>query len=133
MLAMRSGPTYGITQAVSGEADRRRRQHHERKRDGEEEQSDKRTDRDDDPEPRLQGPAADPQHRLDDNGEDGRLEAEEQPGDNADVAPDHVNPAERHQRDHARHHEQNARDQAAERAVHQPADIDRKLLRLGSG
>ena len=111
MRAMRRRPD-GIAQPVRGEADRRRRQHHERKRDGEEEESDKGSGRNDDREPRLQGPAADPQHRLDDDGEHGRLEAEEQPGDNADIAPDHVNPAERHQRDHAGHHEQSARDQS---------------------
>ena len=44
-----------------------------------------------------------------------------------------IDVAERHDGDDAGHHEQAAGHDAAERAMHQPADIGRKLLRLGAG
>ena len=43
-----------------------------------------------------------------------------------------VDPAERHDGDDARQHEQDARDQAAPGPVQQPADVDGELLRLGA-
>ena len=43
---------------------------------------------DHDGQPRLQGAAADTQHGVDNDGEHGSLQAEEQAGDEADIAPD---------------------------------------------
>ena len=121
---------HGVAQPVCGEADERRCQHDEREGDGEKEQRDESHSGDHDGKPRLQGAAADAQHGLDDDGEHGRLETEKQAGDKAHIAPDDVDPAERHEGDDARHDEQNAGGQAAARLVHEPADIDGELLRL---
>ena len=61
----------------------------------------------------LERPPADPQHRLEHDGEHRRLQAEEQGLDRADIAEDGVDPAQRHDGDDARQHEQRAGDQAA--------------------
>src|SRR5262249_31453469 len=61
-----------------------------------------------------------------------RLEAEEQRDDDRHVAPGGVYVAQRHDGDNAGNDKEPAGDDAAERAVHQPADIGRKLLRLGA-
>ena len=62
-----------------------------------------------------------------------RLEAEEHAGDEADIAVDDVDVAEREDGEKAGQDKQAAGDQAALRAVQQPAEIDRQLLRLGAG
>ena len=77
--------------------------------------------------------AADPHHRLEHDREHRGLEAEEQGRDDADLAEQGVDDAERHDRDDAGQDEQHAGDEAAERAVHEPADIGGELLRLGAG
>ena len=76
---------------------------------------------------------SDPHHRLEHDGEHGGLEAEEQGRDDADLAEQGVDDAERHDRDDAGQDEQHAGDHAAERAVHEPADVGGELLRLGAG
>ena len=81
----------------------------------------------------LERAPADPQHRLDHDHQHGGLQAEEQALDDGDLAEQHVDPAQRHDGEQARQHEQRAGDQAALGLVHQPADIDRELLRLGAG
>ena len=82
--------------------------------------------------PVLEGALADPDHRLDDDRQHGGLEAEEQRRDDRNVAPARVDVAERHDGDDAGQDEQPARHDAAERAMHQPADIGGELLRLGA-
>ena len=72
-------------------------------------------------------------HRLEHDGEHRRLEAEEQRLDDADIAESGIEPAQRHDRDDAGQHEQDAGDEAAPGAVQQPADVDGELLRLGAG
>ena len=81
----------------------------------------------------LERALADPDHRLDDDRQHRRLEAEEQRHDDRNVAPARVDVAERHDRDDAGQDEQPARHDAAERAMHQPADVGGKLLRFGTG
>ena len=82
--------------------------------------------------PVLERALADPDHRLDDDRQHRGLEAEEQRRDDRNVAPAGVDVAERHDRDDAGQDEQPARHDAAERAMHQPADVGGKLLRLGA-
>jgi hypothetical protein len=82
---------------------------------------------------RSSAPAGRCAHRLHDDGQHRRLEPEEQRLDEADIAVERVDPAERHDRDDARQHEQDAGDRAAARAVQQPADVGGELLRLGAG
>ena len=74
---------------------------------------------------------ADAQHRLEHDREHRGLEAEEQRGDQRQVAERGIEPAQRHDREHAGQHEQRAGDEAALGLVQQPADVDRELLRLG--
>ena len=81
----------------------------------------------------LERALADPQHRLDHDHQHGGLQAEEQALHDGDLAEQHVDPAERHDGEQAGQHEQRAGEQAAFGLVHQPADIDRELLRLGAG
>ena len=75
-------------------------------------------------------PAADADDGLNDYGEDRSLEPEKQTLDNPDIAPDGINPAQPHDGDDARYHEQHTGNDAACRAMHQPADIDSELLGL---
>ncbi len=75
---------------------------------------------------------ADPQHGLDHDHQHGGLQAEEQPLHDRDLAQEHVDPAQGHDREQAGQHEQGAGQQPAPGLVHQPADIGRELLRLGA-
>ena len=63
--------------------------------------------------PVLQRPPADPQHRLEHDGQHGGLQAEEQRLDDATLPKSGVDAAERHDGDEARQHEQRAGDEAA--------------------
>ena len=63
-------------------------------------------------------------------GEHRGREAGEQAGDGGGVPEGDVDRRQREQRDDAGQHEQDAGDEAAARAVEQPADVDRELLRL---
>ena len=78
----------------------------------------------------LERALADADHRLQHDREHGGLEPEEQRDDHRHVAPGGIDVAQRHDGDDAGHDEQAAGHDAAERAVHQPADIGRELLRL---
>lgn len=73
---------------------------------------------------------ADAHHGLDDDGEHGGFQAEEQRLDEADIAVGGVDVAEAHDGDDAGQDEQSARHQPAGSAMHQPADIGCELLRL---
>ena len=75
---------------------------------------------------------ADAHHRLDDDGEHGGFQAEEQRLDIADIAEGGIDVAQAHDGDDAGQDEEAARHQPARSSVHQPADIGRKLLRLGA-
>jgi hypothetical protein len=77
--------------------------------------------------------AADPQHGLEHDCQHRGLEPEEQRRDHADLAEGGIEPAQRHDRDHARQHEQRAGDQSALGPVQEPADVDHQLLRLRPG
>ena len=81
----------------------------------------------------LERAPADPQHGLDHDHQHGGLQAEEQPLHDRDLAEQHVDPAQRHDGEQARQHEQRAGQQPALGLVHQPADVGRELLRLGAG
>ncbi len=107
-------------------------QHDQRERQVEQEDRGEGRRRDADHDAVLQRLGAYPDHRLKDDGEHRRLEAEEQRRHQRDVAQARIDPAQRHDRYDAGQHEQHAGDQPAERPVHQPADIDGKLLGFGS-
>jgi hypothetical protein len=73
------------------------------------------------------------QHGLDHEHEDGALETEEQRGDHRNRAERGIDQRQR-QHDHGTwNDEQQAGAETADRSVHQPAQIDRELLRLRSG
>ena len=72
-------------------------------------------------------------HGLKHNRQHGGLQSEEESLNCADIAEYRVDPAQRHDGESAGQHEQNSRNEAALGLVHEPADIDGKLLRLGSG
>ena len=133
VAAVRGGRANSIAHAVRSHTDDRRRQHDQRKRHSEGEQSDEGQPRDEEGQVRLECSATDPQHCLDHHGEHRRLQPKEQARDDTDLAPDHVDPAQHHERDDAGQDEQAAGHQAAGRTVHQPADIGGELLRLGPG
>ena len=80
----------------------------------------------------AQRPPADAHDRFEHDGENRRLQPEEQGLDQADIAEQRIDPAERHDGDEARQHEQRTGDEAALGPVQQPADIDGELLRLRS-
>src|SRR5262245_25523861 len=80
----------------------------------------------------LECAPADANDGLYNNCQHSRFEAEEQGSDNRNVAPAGIDVAEAHDGNDTRDDEQPARDNAAKRAVHQPADVGGKLLRLGS-
>ena len=73
---------------------------------------------------------ADAHDRFQHDREHRRLQPEEQRRDDPDLAVGGIDVAQRHDGDDAGQDEQHAGHQAAERAVHQPADIGRELLRL---
>ena len=77
--------------------------------------------------------AADPLHRLQHDRQHRRLQPEKQRRDRRHAAEGGVDVAERHDRDDAGQHEQAAGDDRARPAMHQPADIDRQLMRFGAG
>ena len=114
------------------EADHPGPQHDQRKRQVEQEDRGEGRRRDADHDAVLQRLGADPDHRLKDDRQHRRLEAEEQRRHQRDIAQPRIDPAQHHDRHDAGQHEQDAGDQPAERPVHQPADIDGKLLGFGS-
>ena len=76
---------------------------------------------------------SDANQRLDDQRNDRRLEPQEQAFHDRLLLPEHVGNGQRHDRDEAWQHEQQASDQAPARPVEQPADVSRELLRFGTG
>ncbi len=80
-----------------------------------------------------QGPPTHPPHGLHHHGDHRRREAREHGRDQHGVARHDVDRREDEQGEHAGQDEQGARGQAAADAVEQPADVDRELLRLGTG
>ena len=81
----------------------------------------------------LQRARADAVRGVQDDRGDRRLEAIEHAGDERHVAEAQVDPGQRDQDRERRQHEQRAGDDAAYRAVHQPAEVGGELLRLGAG
>jgi len=69
----------------------------------------------------------------DDDGGHRRLDAVEDAGHRRHVAEGQVDPGQARQHEHRGQHEQRAGDDAAPGAVHQPADVDGELGRLGPG
>ena len=115
------------------QADQAGPQDDDRKRNVEEEDADERGRRQRAQNIVLERPPADAEHGLQHDGEHRRLEAEERRGHQRDIAERRIDVAQPHDGHDAGHHEQPARHQAAERAMHQPADIGRELLRLRAG
>ncbi len=70
--------------------------------------------------------------KHDDGGYRG-LDAIQHPGHHGHIAEGQVDPGQRDQDRERRQHEQRAGHDAAQRAVHQPADVGRQLLGLGPG
>src|SRR5436190_5709194 len=122
---------YRHAHGLSGEADQRGAKNNNRKRDIEKEDSDEGRRCEPDQSLVLEGALTDPDHSLDDNCQDGGLEAEEQRRDDRNVAPARVDVAEGHDGDDAGHDKEATRHDAPKRAMHQPADVGGKLLRLG--
>ena len=103
------------------------------KRHGEKEYADESSRREDEHRVVLQRALADPDDSLQNDREDCGLETEKERNDHRHIAVGGINVAECHDGDDARHDEQAAGNDPAERAVHQPADIGSELLRLRSG
>ena len=118
---------------AAGEADQARQDDDDRERHVVEEDGNEGHDRDGAHDVVAQRPLADAQHGLDHYHQHGGLQPEEQALDQRHLAQQHVDPAERHDGEQARQDEQCAGDQAAPGPVHQPADVDSELLRLGAG
>jgi hypothetical protein len=102
-------------------------------RNGEEEDADERGGGEPHHHVVLERALADPEHRLEHDRQHRGLETKEQRDDHRHLAIAGVDVAERHDGDDAGDDEQHAGHDAAERAVHQPADIGRELLRLRAG
>ena len=117
--------------AAADEADQAGREHDERERHVEKEDRHEGGGGDADHDAVLQRLPADAHDRVEDDGEHGRLEPEEQGGDDADLPVKGIDPAQDHDGDDAGQDEQPAGHDAAEGAVHQPADVGGELLRLG--
>ena len=111
-------------------ADQPRAQHDHGKRDVEEEYPHEGCSGETLHDPVFQCPLADAHDGLDHDGEHCRLEAEEQRRHETGIAERGVDVAQCHDGDDAGHDEQAARHDPAARAMHQPADVGRELLRL---
>ena len=122
-----------IARPRAKEADQARRDNDQRKWDREEEDRHERRRRERLQRSALQCAPANPDQGFDHDRQHGGLQTEERARDNADFAPFRVDDAERHQSDDAGQDEQPAGHDATARAVHQPADIGRELLGLGTG
>jgi hypothetical protein len=81
----------------------------------------------------AQRPAADPKSGRDDNREHRRLESVEHRRNSRQTAPGDIDETESPQEQRRRQHEQRARDHAAPRAMQQPPDVRRELLRFRTG
>ena len=83
--------------------------------------------------PALERTAADAVHGLQHDREHRGLEAEEQRRDRRHAAEGGIDVAQGHDRDDAGHHKEPTGHDRPRPAMHQPADIDRQLMGLGSG
>ena len=110
--------------------DQPRRHHHERERQVEQKQRHKRRHRHPIPRPIGQRAPTHPDQGLHHNRQHRRLEPEKKPLDRCQATEQHINPRQRHDRQQTGQHKQPARHQTAGRAMHEPADIGRQLLRL---
>src|SRR5262245_29041282 len=122
----------GEAHQAGDEADDRGAEDDDRKRNVEEEYADESDRRERDHHPVLERAFADADQGFDHDRENGSLEAEEQRDDDRDIAPGGVHVAQRHDGNDAGNDKKPAGDDAAEGAMHQPADIGRELLRLGA-
>lgn len=75
-------------------------------------------------------PAADTKNRFEHDRQNRGLQSKEQRLNGADISEDGVDPAQHHDGNGAGEHEQGSGDQTALGLVHEPADIDCKLLRF---
>ena len=114
-------------------ADQRRAKNDDRKRNIEKEDAHKCGRRERAHHVVLERALADADDRLQHDRENRGLEPEKQRRNRRHVAVAGIDVAERHDGDEAGEDEEDAGHDAAERAVHQPADIGRELLRLGPG
>ena len=112
---------------------RGRRRDNERERRGKEENGDKSRRGDGDVVRSAQRASCDTEKRLDDDHEDGCLDAEKGRFHHRDFAVIGVADAEPEHDQGAGEHEQKAGGETAERAVKPPADIGGELHRLGTG
>ncbi len=108
-------------------------EHDQRKRHAKKEDADESRGSDPEHRPALERTTADAMNRAQHDREHGRFESEEQRRDCRHIAEGGVDIAQRHDAEDAGYDEKPAGNDRARPAVHQPADIGRKLLRLGSG
>ena len=111
-------------------ADQTRAQHDRRKRRSEQEQRREGRNRDHPRRDPGQRPRPDPDQRLEHDRQHRRLDPVEQPRHQRRLPERDVDEAQPHDREKPRQHEQQPRHQAPARAVQQPAQIDRQLMRL---
>ena len=115
------------------QADQRGRHDDHGERHRKEENGDERESRDGVHRRISQRTPTDPQHRLDDDRKDRRFDAKENRVDQRQMAVEDIDDAENQHHQRPRKHEENARDQPADRPVKQPAHVRRELLGLGTG
>jgi hypothetical protein len=117
---------------ASEKPDERRAENDDRKWNGEKENANESCRREANHHIVLKRAPADPHNRFQHDCEHCRLETEKQRNDHRHIAVGGIHVAQRHDREDAGDDEQDASNDAAERAVHQPADIGGELLRLRS-
>ena len=118
--------------AGSREADQPGREDDQRKRDVEEENGDEGRGSEPDHDMVAERAPPDAHDRFQHDRQHRRLQAEEQRLDHRHLAEPGVEPAQHHDGDESRQHEQGPGDQATPGPVQQPADVYRELLRLRS-
>ena len=131
--AMAANGESGVPLPAADKANQTGSENHEREGDMEGEERDEGERRDAAQDIVLQRAFPHPHHGFDNDGEHGGFQAEEQRGDNSDRSKQRIDDAERHDGQRAGQDEEPASEKAAFDAMHQPADIGRKLLRLGAG
>ena len=116
--------------ARQGQPTQRRRRHYERERHVREINAGERRRRDHVMRAACQRPLAEAQHGFHDNGDDHGFEAGERACHGGDLAIRGVNVRQRQQNEDRRQDKERARHNPARRAMQQPADVYRQLLRL---
>ena len=115
------------------EAHQRGREHDRGERHGKQENGDEGCRANEPVEGPLQGAPCDAEERLHDDGEDRRLDPDEDRRDERHAAEGRIQQRKRQDDERARQYEQKARRQAALHTVKPPADVGRQLHRLGPG